>query len=60
MVRIKSEEKAADHGQNLDNLARVISQALGGKKDEADEDVKVIESWGELVSAFTGVGGALG
>lgn len=60
MLRLKSEGKIAELGQHFDNLATVVSKALGGAKEEEDEDVSVIESWDDLTAAFRTLGGHIG
>ncbi|WP_353645769.1 hypothetical protein [Mesorhizobium sp. WSM2239] len=55
-----SEEKVAELGQHFDNLATVVSKALGGASDEDDDDVQEIGSWAELTSAFQTLGGHIG
>ncbi|ESY35769.1 hypothetical protein X748_14250 [Mesorhizobium sp. LNJC386A00] len=52
----------AELGQHFDNLATVVSKALGGSDDEDadDADVTVINSWDELTAAFRTLGGQIG
>lgn len=50
----------AELGQHFDNLATVVSKALGGTSDEDDGDVKVVESWEELAASFQTLGGQVG
>lgn len=60
LVKVHSQEKVAELSQHFDNLATVVSKALGGGKDEEDEDVKMIESWDDLTAAFNVLGGRIG
>ncbi|TPL66621.1 hypothetical protein [Mesorhizobium sp. B2-4-1] len=61
IVRLNTEGKVAELGQHFDNLATVVSKALGGSDDDdADEDVTVIESWDDLAAAFRTLGGQVG
>jgi len=51
----------AELNQHFDNLATVVSKALGGADDEEDlSDVTVIESWDDLAAAFRTLGGQVG
>lgn len=61
IVRLNTEGKVAELGQHFDNLATVVSQALGGSDNEDDDaDVTVVESWDDLVAAFNTLGGQVG
>ncbi len=62
LVRLNSEEKVAELGQHFENLAVVVSKALGGSTEDEEDtsDVTVIESWDDLTAAFRTLGGHIG
>jgi len=54
----------AKASQDLENLAYVVSKALGGSKDDKGHKTnslpEPVQNWGELAQNFKALGGMLG
>lgn len=59
IVRLKSEERAAGVYQDYETLRLAIAEALGGTNDNST-DSDTVETFSDLASAFTALGGSLG